>query len=175
MIAQYADTVYEPRGVLVHLTDEQLADARRVGAGRNLMMRGVADMPYYHRELMEDDEVASFASACAEIAVALTTGLRWHAKVWHKSEHHLHKDEPDVGENIEVRRIRNPHSGLCVRKKDLKQNKFIFVAYPIPESGYRDVDVIGWLPADQAWEIGTDAFVDTRRVPLFWVNIWRGR
>lgn len=74
-----------------------------------------------------------------------------------------------------IRAFVKEHGYLCVRKKDLKQNKFIFVAYPIPESGYWDVDVSGWLPADRAWEIGTDAFVDTRRVPLFWVNIWRGR
>lgn len=166
---------YQTRGVLVSLTDEEYAQARNVGDGRNAQMHGVGDMPYYNRDLMEDDATASFAAACAEAAVAQTTGLKWHAKVWHRSEHHLHKNEPDVGDSIEVRRIRSPHNGLCVRQKDLGRGKFIFVAYPIPETDFRQVDVIGWMPADRAWEVGYDAFTATRRVPLTEINIWRGR
>ena len=83
---------YHTRGVLISLTDEEYAQARNVGDGRNAQMHGVGDMPYYNRDLMEDDATASFAAACAEAAVAQTTGLKWHAKVWHRSEHHLHKD-----------------------------------------------------------------------------------
>lgn len=166
---------YQTRGVLVSLTDAEYAEARNVGDGRNAQMHGVGDMPYYIRDLMEDDATASFAAACAEAAVAQSTRLKWHGKVWHRSEHHQHKNEPDVGENIEVRRIRNPNNGLCVRQKDLGQSKVIFVAYPIPETGFRQVDVIGWMPADQAWEVGYDAFIATRRVPLTKINIWRGR
>ena len=155
---------YEPRGVIVALSDDELAQAKRVGDGRNEANLGSPDRPYYHRELMQDDETASFAAACAEAAVAKATGRHWHAKVWPASEHWKHRDEPDVGRNIEVRRIREPDNGLVVREKDLNKGKVIFVAYPVPETGFRQVDVIGWLRAEEAWDLGKDAFEQTRRV-----------
>jgi hypothetical protein len=102
--------------------------------------------------------------------VAKATGRQWHAKVWPPAEHWKHRDEPDVGRNIEVRRIREPNNGLVVREKDLNKGKVIFVAYPLPETGFRQVDVIGWLRAEDAWDLGKEAFEETRRVPQSLVN-----
>jgi hypothetical protein len=163
-------STYEPKGVLITLSDEELAQAKSVGDGRNAANIGSPDKPYYHREVMQDDETASFAAACAEAAVAKATKRHWHAKVWPAGEHWKHRDEPDVGRNIEVRRIREPNNGLVVREKDLNKGKVIFVAYPIPETGFREVDVIGWLRAEDAWEVGQEAFEETRRVPQSLVN-----
>ena len=161
---------YEPRGVMITLSDDELDQAKRVGDGRNAANTGSPDKPYYHRELMQDDETASFAAATAEAAVAKATGRQWHAKVWPPGEHWKHRDEPDVGRNIEVRRIREPNNGLVVREKDLNKGKVIFVAYPLPETGFRQVDVIGWLRAEDAWDLGKEAFEETRRVPQSLVN-----
>ena len=161
---------YEPRGVMITLSDDEHDQAKRVGDGRNAANTGSPDKPYYHRELMQDDETASFAAATAEAAVAKATGRQWHAKVWPPGEHWKHRDEPDVGRNIEVRRIREPNNGLVVREKDLNKGKVIFVAYPLPETGFRQVDVIGWLRAEDAWDLGKEAFEETRRVPQSLVN-----
>ena len=161
---------YEPRGVMITLSDDELDQAKRVGDGRNAANTASPDKPYYHRELMQDDETASFAAATAEAAVAKATGRQWHAKVWPAGEHWKHRDEPDVGRNIEVRRIREPNNGLVVREKDLNKGKVIFVAYPLPETGFRQVDVIGWLRAEDAWDLGKEAFEETRRVPQSLVN-----
>jgi len=161
---------YEPRGVMITLSDDELDQAKRVGDGRNAANTGSPDKPYYHRELMQDDETASFAAASAEAAVAKATGRQWHAKVWPAGEHWKHRDEPDVGRNIEVRRIREPNNGLVVREKDLNKGKVIFVAYPLPETGFQQVDVIGWLRAEDAWDLGKEAFEETRRVPQSLVN-----
>ena len=161
---------YKVKGVLIKLSDDDLAQAKAVGDGRNAANAGSKDKPYYDRSRMEPDDIASFAAAAAECAVARALNKKWHAKVWPAHEHWLHKNEPDVGENIEVRRLRFPHRPLAVRQKDLGQNKFLVLAYPIPETGYRFVDVIGWIDADEAWRIGTDSWAQTRDVPQSMLN-----
>jgi hypothetical protein len=147
------------------LSEEELDKAKWVSAGRNAQNEGGKDKPYYHRDLMQSDDVAGVASAAAECAVAKAVNRHWHAKVWPRDEHWRHVDEPDVGDNIEVRRIRESGNGLVVRKKDLHKGKVIFVAYPDPLTGFKEVEVIGWLKADDAWEIGEDYLEDTKRVP----------
>jgi hypothetical protein len=156
---------YVPRGVLYQLTDAEVVEARLVGDGRNLANRNSKDKSYYHREKMEDDTVASFAAATAECAVARVFNAEWHAKVWPAGEHHLHSDEPDVGENIEVKRVRNPDAGLVVREKDRTLGRYVVLAYPIPETGYTQVDVIGWIRADKGWQVGRDSGEGYVRVP----------
>lgn len=158
-------TAYDPRGTMVLLDGATLATAKIVADGRNAQNVNAPDRPYYDRALMQDDATASMASACAEAGVAGLLGLVWHAKVWDAADHHLHRDEPDVGDTIEVRRIREPDNGLVVRRKDIGMGKTIVVAYPLPESGFAIVDVIGWMAADDAWDAGDEYRVETRRVP----------
>jgi hypothetical protein len=158
-------TEYAARGRMVLLDGATLATAKIVADGRNAQNVTSPDRPYYDRTLMQDDATASMAAACAEAAVAGILGLVWHAKVWDASEHHLHRGEPDVGDNIEVRRIREPDNGLVVRESDTGAGKIIVIAHPLPESGFAVVDVIGWLAADDAWRVGSDYRVQTRRVP----------
>ncbi len=158
-------TEYAARGRLVLLDGATLATAKIVANGRNAQNANAPDRPYYDRALMQDDETASLASACAEAAVAGLLGLVWHAKVWDAADHHFHRDEPDVGDTIEVRRIREPDNGLVVRQKDVGMGKTIVIAYPLPESGFAIVDVIGWMVADDAWSVGGDYRTQTRRVP----------
>ena len=83
---------YQVKGLLITLSDEELEKAREVGDGRNAANVNSKDKPYYDRSRMEPDEIASFAAAAAECAVARAFGMEWHAKVWHPSEHWKHKD-----------------------------------------------------------------------------------
>ena len=81
----------------------------------------------------------------------------------------MHKDEPDVGRNIEVRHVTHPSAGLVVREKDLNRDKVLFLAYPDPATEYRTVQVIGWLRAEDAWANGRPVD-DYRRVPQSLLN-----
>lgn len=155
---------YTPRGRLITLTPDELAKAKAVGDGRNAANRGVADKPYYDRDKMEDDETASFAAAAGECAVAKAFGVAWHAGVWPAAEHWRHAEEPDCGERIEVKRVRKPDNGLVVREKDVALNRFVVLAYPLPEAGYGVVDVIGWIAATDGWAIGADSGRGYKRV-----------
>jgi len=155
---------YVPKGRLVELTDDELAKAKEVGDGRNAANANSKDKPYYDRAKMQDDATASFAAAAAECAVAKAFGVQWHGKVWPASEHWKHSDEPDAGERIEVKRIREAHNGLVIREKDVALNRYVVLAYPVPASGFRLVDVIGWIAAADGWNIGWDSGRGYKRV-----------
>ena len=150
----------------VSLTNDEWEEARRIGKERTIQNENSKDKEYYDRSRMvyEDDAVAGHAAAAAECAVAKATNRTWHAKVWPAADHWKHRDEPDVGRNIEVRHVTKPHFGLVVRKKDLGSDKVLFLAYPDPETSFKEVEVIGWLRAEDAWENGEDAYHDSRRV-----------
>lgn len=147
---------YTSKGRLITLTLDELARAKAVGDGRNVANRGVADKPYYDRTKMQDDETASFAAAAGECAVAKAFGVTWHGKVWPAAEHWAHAEEPDCGERIEVKRIVNPEHRLVIRDKDVALNRYVVLAYPLPQEGFRVVDVIGWIAATEGWAIGAN-------------------
>jgi hypothetical protein len=52
-----------------------------------------------------------------------------------------------------------------VREKDRTLGRYVVLAYPIPETGYRQVDVIGWIKADKGWQVGRDSGEGYVRVP----------
>tara|TARA_B100000678_G_C18045869_1_gene436608 strand:- start:127 stop:507 length:381 start_codon:yes stop_codon:yes gene_type:complete len=108
---------------------------------------------------MEDDRTAQVAAAVCELAVAKTTNRYWHAHIWHATEHHRFKDLPDVGRNIEVRRVRTSKSA-AVRRHQCGKGLVLFVAYALPPE-LREVDVLGWIDMDSAWEAGEPPSWDT--------------
>jgi hypothetical protein len=61
---------------------------------------------------------------------------------------------PDVGTNIEVRRVRT-QSGPAVREKDLNRGLIIWGA-ELADSEYRRVNLLGWIEAEKGYEIGID-------------------
>jgi hypothetical protein len=150
----------------VSLTEEELLRAKERGRQLKEVNLETRDTPAYSdqsRKVYKDEADAGFVMSVAECAVAKATGREWHAKVWPRSEHHKHKDEPDVGRNIEVRHVTHPSAGLVVRQKDLNRDKVLFLAYPDPATEFREVEVIGWMKAEDAWENGTPVD-DYRRV-----------
>ncbi len=139
----------------IDLNDSDLVICRLVADKRNEMNLGRGDAPAYARnsERMEDNSVAMYASTRCELAVAKATNRFWHASWWPAEQHHLHKHEPDVGQNIEVKRVRSLHNPLLVKEDYVALDRVIFMAYAHtdPEN---HVEVIGYIKAVDAWNLG---------------------
>lgn len=141
--------------MIITLEPWEYVHACNVGIGRFAANWGKADAPHYKKVLMEDDRTAQVASAIAELAVAKATNRYWPGHVWSKEDHHKYKDVPDVGSNIEVRRVRSGNT-VAVRKHQVGKGLVLFAAQPEPPE-FMQVDVWGWIHYDQAWELGEPA------------------
>jgi len=151
---------------IVKLKPWEYIHANNVGISRFVANWEKRDALYYDKKRMEDDRTAQVAAAICELAVAKVVNRYWHATVWHESEHGRYSKSPDVGKNIEVRRARTGNT-VAVREHQLGQGLYLFAAKPeAPE--FISVDVWGYLPHDEAWELGEPAPYDkdktTRRV-----------
>lgn len=134
--------------------------ASHVGTRRYIENWSKLDAPHYanNKTRMEDDRTAQVAACVCELAVAKHTNRYWSGHVWTASQHNHYKNVPDVGANIEVRRLRTRDTA-AVRKHQLGKGLVLFVARPImPE--LRDVDIYGWIPYDDAWELAEPADYD---------------
>lgn len=142
----------------VDLTTWEYEYANSVGIRRFTANWTKQDAPHYKRERMEDDRTATVAAAVCELAVAKYTNRYWHGHIWHATDHKKFKDLPDVGRNIEVRRIRTG-SSAAVRKHQLGKGLILWVAKAV-EPEFRQVELYGWLPYDEAWDIGKPSKYD---------------
>lgn len=141
---------FEP--VIVQLESWEYAHAADVGIRRFTANWGKPDAPHYDRTRMEDDRTAQVAAAVCELAVAKHTNRFWSGHVWHWTEHDTYRNVPDVGKNIEVRRIRTGKDA-AVRKHQVGKGLFLWAAKPFaPE--FTAVEMGGWLKYDEAWELG---------------------
>lgn len=133
------------RGPIVTLRPWEYESAFRVGIARFVANWAKADAPHYDRSAMEEDRKAQAAAAICELAVARHTNQYWHAHVWHPSDHWRYKNLPDVGDNIEVRRVRTGNS-VAVRRSDA--GKVVWAAR-IADQEYRSVEILGFIEADE--------------------------
>jgi hypothetical protein len=141
--------------MIIMLEPWEYVHACNVGIGRFAANWGKGDAVHYKKELMEDDRTAQVASAICELAVAKATNRYWSGHVWSKEDHRKYKDVPDVGTNIEVRRVRKGNT-VAVRKHQLGKGLVLFAAQPeAPE--FIQVDIWGWIKYDEAWELGEPA------------------
>lgn len=132
--------------------------ASHVGARRYIENWKRGNASYYNLSRMEDDRTAQVAACVAELAVARFINQYWSGHVWHVSEHSQYKELADVGENIEVRRLRTKESA-AVRRHQLGKQLILFVAKPIlPE--LREVIIYGCREYDEAWNLGTPSDYD---------------
>jgi hypothetical protein len=144
---------------LVTLEPWEYTHAASVGAARFAANWGKQDAAHYDKSRMEDARTAQFAACVAELAVAKHTNRFWSGHVWHASEHRKYRDVADVGHNIEVRRVRTPNRNPAVRRHQVGKGLVLWAAYPVaPE--FRTVEIWGWLPYDEAWELGTPSQYD---------------
>lgn len=139
--------------IIVELESWEYAHACDVGIRRFTANWGKRDATHYKREHMEDDRTAAVAAAVCELAVAKHTNRYWSGHVWHASEHNKYRDVPDVGRNIEVRRIRTQNRA-AVRQHQVGKGLVLWVAKTI-EPDFTSVELFGWIRYDEAWERGT--------------------
>ena len=134
--------------------------AHAVGLRRHYANAAKGDAAYYDPSLMEDNIRASRAAACAEMAVAKFLNRFWSGSVWDSALHDRYKGIiDDVSGGYEVRRTRKRDGSLVVRSKDVDKKSKIVLTYPAPPN-FEEVRIIGWLPADIAWDLGTPAPYD---------------
>ena len=140
--------------------------AAQVGADRSAQNFGRADAAHYDRDRMEDDRTAQHAAAVAEIATARAVNRYWTAcGAWAANRHSDYKGLADVGENIEVRRIRDGGtSTFAIGPKD--RDRVIFACFVEPPE-LRRVRILGWVNGEDALAAGQDAgYGDRVRVPI---------
>jgi hypothetical protein len=139
---------------LIDLETWEYEYASHIGIRRFTANWNKSDAQYYDRTKMEDDRTAQVASAIGELAVAKAVNQYWSASIWTAQEHDQYKYIADVGNNIEVRRVRT-QNGPAVRSKDLNRGLIIFGVRPVvPE--FRQVEILGWIDADLGWQIGEE-------------------
>jgi hypothetical protein len=151
--------------MIVELTHWEYHNASHVATMRTVYNWSSKDAVHYKRDRMEDDRTANLAAAVCELAVAKTINEYWHGSAWHPVENKKFAATlPDVGHDIEVRRSRNKRT-VAARRKQLGQGLYLFGAECVDEE-LRVVDVWGWLPYDEAWELGSPSSYneDTRVV-----------
>jgi hypothetical protein len=84
--------------------------------------------------------------------------------VWKAVDHERRKNLPDVGKNIEVRRLRTRETA-ALRKSQLAKNLVLFVAKPVmPE--IRAVEIYGWIMYDKGWTLAEPADYDPENTRL---------
>ena len=147
--------------LLVELLPWEYEWASHVGARRFIENWGKRDAAHYDKKRMEDDRTAQVAACVGELAVAKVTNQYWSGHVWHKSDHKTHRHLPDVGHNIEVRRVRTS-TNAAVRHRQLEQGLILWVVRPVaPE--FRAVEMLGWIDHDEAWKKGEPADYDPEK------------
>lgn len=160
--------------MIIKLETWEYEYASHIGIRRFTANWNKYDASYYDKNKMEDNRTAQVAAAIGELAVAKAINEYWHASIWDASNHDEHKYIPDVGHNIEVRRVRT-QDGPAVREKDLfKPNFYIFGVKPVaPE--FTEVEILGWIRADFGWEVGTPAIYGRiiPRTKLSPVETWK--
>lgn len=119
-----------------------------VGIARFTANWGRPDAPHYDRSKMEPDRRAQAAAALCEIAVARHLNEYAHLHVWHHAERQKYRHLPDVGEDVEVRRVRVGH-GVAVRKSDAGKRVF---AARVADQEFRSVEILGFVLADEVIE-----------------------
>ena len=138
--------------------------ASLVGARRYTANWGKQNAPWYDAERMEDDRTAQVAACVCELAVAKAINRYWSGHAWSPVEHRRRRDTPDVGHNIEVRRVRTSLHA-AVRRHQVGKGLVLFVAQAIPPE-FREVQVLGWIDMDEAWEKGVPSSYDSETTRL---------
>lgn len=145
--------------VSVKLEKWEYKRAVEVGVGRMLEREGSSDMPYYDKSRMQNELNASIAAAVCECAVAKTFNRYWHGGVWNVDDHKKFKQQyGDVGQNIEVRRLRALRNGVAINSTDTGK---LIVAAMAHDPDYRGADVLGYIPGDKGWGVSEPAPYDS--------------
>lgn len=144
--------------ILVELTPWEYEWANSVGIRRFTGNWGKRDAAHYDKKRMEDDRTAQVAACVGELAVAKFTNQYWSGHAWHKADHKDYKHLPDVGHNIEVRRVRTSNNA-AIRRRQLDQGLVLFVVKPV-EPEFMAVELLGWIDHDDGFAKGEPSHYD---------------
>lgn len=156
--------------MIVDLRPWEYEHAANVGIRRYVERWESSNAAHYDSARMEDERTAQVAAACCELAVARYVNQYWHGHVWKAEDHHRYKWMADVGHSIEVRRVRT-RNAVAVRRHQLGQNLWLWAAKAI-EPEFRQVEIVGSLPYDKAWDLGAPSGFneDTRYVSFEYLD-----
>jgi len=149
---------------IVELEPWEYEWAAHVGSRRFIENWSRGDAAHYDRSRMEDNRTAQVAAAACELAVAKWTNNYWSGHVWKVGDHAQQKDLPDVGRNIEVRRLRTRETA-ALRRHQLGKGLVLFVAKPVmPE--IRWIEIYGWIMYDKGWTLADPSDYDPENTRL---------
>lgn len=156
--------------VLIELEPWEYEHACDVGIRRYTANWNKQDAPHYaNKKLQEDNRTAQVASAICELAVAKHTNRYWSGHVWHATEHQKYRHIPDVGKNIEVRRLRTRDEAAVRKHQNNIEKLVLWVAKPVmPE--LRQVHLYGWIKQTDAWQQGTTSDYDPENTKTIHIN-----
>ena len=162
------NTPHQP--ILITLETWEYEHACNVGIRRYTANWTKQDAPHYqNKQLQEDNRTAQVASAICELAVAKHTNRYWSGHVWHHTEHNKYRHIPDVGTNIEVRRLRTRETAAVRQHQNKIDRLVLWVAKPtMPE--LREIQLYGWIKQTDAWEQGTPSDYDPQNTRLIHTN-----
>lgn len=113
----------------------------------------------------QDRQIAEPAAAACECAAARAMNRYWHASYWSEGSHQQFKDTPDVGENVEVRRVRYPNArGFAVGEKD--RHQIVVACFVESEENLAVVRVLGWMHGATALDLGQMTDYGRLRAPI---------
>jgi hypothetical protein len=138
---------------VVQLEPWELGWAKHVALQRTEANLRKHDAAHYDSSKLEDDRTADFAGAVCELATAKLLNRYWSGSYWPADQHDRYQEHPDVGRNIEVRRIRNPTYRLQIDERDVDRERCMVLAYAVPPD-YTTVHVIGWGWAKHLYPLG---------------------
>lgn len=154
------------RSSLVTLTQWEWEWAMHVGQQRHEIREPSGNAKHYDPARMEDNLRASRAAASVEMAVAKYKKAYWSGSYWQVDQHDKWKHLPDVEPNIEVRRIRESGNPVAVRRRDVRGKQLIVCGWSDPDTDFRDVYLIGEIPAKEGWDRGIPAEYDPQDTRL---------
>lgn len=141
--------------VRVVLTEDNHMAAVACGRGRWEANAGVPNAAWYDEERMEPEPAGNIKGALCEAAVGQYLGLTAHLAVWPHSQHVQHQHEPDVGDNIEVRRVRT-QPGPTLREHQVGHGLILWAAVveEYLDTACHVIRLLGWRDYDEAWTLG---------------------
>lgn len=149
--------------MIIDLEPWEYIHAHDVGIKRAVANWNVRDKKSYTNGKNQPEIIESPVAAISELAVAKALNLNWSGHVWDNRDHSKYKSIPDILPNIEVRRVRDKANPVAVWEKDYGKGLILVATYPVPPE-FRQVEILGWLPLDIAWENGEQRYANDCRV-----------
>lgn len=148
----------------VYLTPWQLRWAEYAGKMRTEANQNTKDRPdYQDHSVLQDDLIANIAACKCELAVSLLLNQSWNGPYWEASEHKEASKLPDVGKNVEVRRVREAGNPMPVKITETGCD--LFQVWDDKANPDRLV-VTGWAPGWYAWAHGEQRYAEKRALSV---------